>query len=450
MTLPQASGPAEVPARAKQAGDSQARWAWVEASVWTERMLTALDNGVKGGVWYALMDKVYRRENLWSAWLKVQANHGAAGVDGQSVRHFAAQAEKYVDELAVQLRLGQYVPQALRRTYIPKPGSPQPRPLGIPAGRDRVVQGALRHVLEPIFEREFADDSYGFRPGRRAQDALRRVDTLLRQGQVWVVDADLQRYFDSIPHGALLARVRERVADGRVLELLTSLLHADILDGLERWTPAAGTPQGGVISPLLANVYLNPLDHLLARHGFTLIRYADDFVVLCGSEADARVALRLIQDWTAGAGLALHPQKTRLVHMGEPRACFEFLGYCFCRLANGRLSRWPRSKSIQRLKDRLRDLTPRHSGRGLPEIVRSVNAVLRGWFAYFQHSNPWAFPPVEQWLRMRLRSILRCRRGQPGRGHGHDHNRWPNAFFAAQGLYSLSAAHAVARQSARR
>ena len=410
-------------------------------------MLTALEDGVKGGVWYALMDKVYRRENLWSAWLKVQANHGAAGVDGQSVTRFAEQAERQVDELAEQLRLGQYEPQALRRTYIPKPGSPQPRPLGIPAVRDRIVQGALRHVLEPIFEREFADASYGFRPGRRAQDALRRVDALLRQGQVWVVDADLQRYFDTIPHGALLARVRERVADGRVLELLARLLQADILDGLNRWTPTAGTPQGGVISPLLANVYLNPLDHLLAHQGFSLVRYADDFVVLCASEADARAALGLIQNWTAGAGLALHPQKTRVVNLGEPRASFEFLGYCFCRLANGRLGRWPRAKSLQRLKDRLRDLTPRCSGRSLPDIVRSVNAVLRGWFAYFRHSNPATFPPLDRWLRMRLRSILRQRRGASGRGHGHDHNRWPNVFFVAHGLYSLTAARASLRQS---
>ena len=445
-TGPEPRPPAGVPAAATQAGDIQARWGWVEGSVWTARMLTALEDGVKGGVWYALMDKVYRRANLWSAWLKVQANHGAAGIDGQSVTRFAEQAERQVDELAEQLRAGTYVPAALRRTYLPKPGSPTPRPLGIPAVRDRIVQGALRHVLEPIFERAFAASSYGFRPGRQAQDALRHVEALLRQGHVWVVDADLRSYFDTIPHAGLLARVRERVADGRVLTLLEALLHTDILEEGKRWTPAAGTPQGGVISPLLANVYLNPLDHLLAGQGFAMVRYADDFVVLCRTATEAQAALRLIQEWTATAGLALHPEKTRLVNLGEAGARFEFLGYCYCRLDDGRLDHWPRPKSLQKLKDRLRHLTPRQSGLSLADTIRQTNRVLRGWFAYFRHSNRWTFPRLDQWLRTRLRSLLRHRSHRRGRGRGYDHQRWPNAFFAAQGLYSLATAHAAAVQ----
>lgn len=445
------NAPAPLPgvpeARAKQGGEVRARWAWTEGSVWTPRMLTALENGVKGGVWHSLIDKVYCRANLAAAWQKVQANGGAAGVDRQSIRHFAAHAEQHLDRLAEELRTNTYRPLALRRTYIPKPGSTEKRPLGIPAVCDRVVQGALRHVLEPIFEREFAHSSYGFRPQRTAREALRHVNHLLRQGQVWVVDADLQRCFDSIPHAGLLARIRERVADGRVLELVAQFLQADVLDGLDCWTPITGTPQGGVISPLLANIYLHGLDQHLAQHGLALVRYADDFVVLCRTEGEARRALHVIERWTTAAGLTLHPTKTRLVDMGQARASFEFLGYCFYRTQDGRLSHWARDKSVRKLKDTLRRHTPRNSGRSLPEIIRRVNAVLRGWFGYFQHSNAHTFPPVDTWLRMRLRSILRRRRGRKGRGRGRDHHRWPNAYFAAQGLYSLVAAHAAARQS---
>jgi len=233
---------------AKQGAEMGRNWAWIEAGVWTERMLSALGNGVKGGKWYALIDKVYAPATLKLAWAKVQANKGAAGVDGQSVDRFAAKAETYLSELATALREGSYRPQAVKRVDIPK-GDGRTRPLGIPTVKDRIVQQAVRLVIEPIFESGFCDGSYGFRPERGCHDALREVDRWLKEGYTHVVDADLQSYFDTIPHERLMARVEERVSDGRVLDLLRGWLTADILQGLDRWTPTVGSPQGAVMAP---------------------------------------------------------------------------------------------------------------------------------------------------------------------------------------------------------
>ena len=241
--------------RGAEAGD----WSWVEASIWTDGMVSALVDGVKGGRWYSLMDKVWAPAALSAAWARVRANGGAAGVDGQSLERFAARADVYLDELSAALRSGRYRPQAIRRVEIPK-GDGTTRPLGIPVVKDRIVQTAVKLAIEPIFEARFCARSYGFRPGRSCRDALREVDRLVRAGHCYVVDADLAGYFDSIPHEPLLERVAEQISDGRVLDLLRSWLDQDILRGLERWTPTAGTPQGAVISPLLANVYLHPLD----------------------------------------------------------------------------------------------------------------------------------------------------------------------------------------------
>src|SRR5208283_4377122 len=213
-----------------------------------------------------------------------------------------------------ELMADRYTPRPVRRCWIDKLGSKEKRPLGIPAVRDRIVQGAIRNVLEPIFEREFAEHSYGFRPGRGCKDALRRVDGLLESGHTWVVDADLKGYFDTIPHDPLLARVKERVSDGRLLALLEQYLKAGVMDGLKGWEPTEqGTPQGAVISPLLANLYLNPLDHLLAAQGYAMTRYADDFVVQCRDEAHAQRALELVVQWAQANGLTVHPDKTRIV-----------------------------------------------------------------------------------------------------------------------------------------
>jgi RNA-directed DNA polymerase len=270
--------PAGVSERTKQAGEApnlwalRARWNWVEPAVWTERMLTALEQGVKGGKWFSLMDKVYALPNLRKAFARVKANHGAAGVDHVTVKEFEGHLEANLAELSRKLKDGSYRPQAIRRKWIDKPGSPEQRPLGIPTVRDRVVQAALRAVLEPIFERDFAAQSYGFRPNRGCKDALRRVDTLLKQGYRWVVDADLKSYFDTIPRPALLERVQAKIADGRVLSLLEAFLTQGVLEEMNFWTPEAGTPQGGVISPLLSNIYLDALDHEMAASGFEMVR----------------------------------------------------------------------------------------------------------------------------------------------------------------------------------
>ena len=436
--------PTKVPKLAKQAGEVRVRWTWTEPSVWSERMLTALEGGVKGGSWFSLIDKVWNPANLQSAFRKVKANGGAAGVDRVTVKDFEKRLEENLNKVAEQLRTGPYQPQPIRRVWIPKPGSRETRPLGIPTVRDRVVQAALRQVVEPIFEREFAEHSYGFRPQRGAKDALRRVQQLLDQGYHWIVDADLRRYFDTIPQAPMMARVREKVADGRVLDLIAAFLQQPVMETDELWTPQEGTPQGAVISPLLANLYLNPLDHLMAQHGVEMVRYADDFVLLCRSESEARQALAWVQEWTASAGLTLHPEKTRIVDATQ-RGGFDFLGYHF-----ERGYRWPRKKSLKKMQDTIREKTKRTNGRSLRVTIEDLNATLRGWFQYFQHSHRNTFTSVDKWVRMRLRSILRKRQGRQGRGRGSDHQRWNNAFFLQEGLYCLSAAHAEACQSSQR
>jgi RNA-directed DNA polymerase len=445
MTKRTKDKPAVVPFRAKQAGEARPRWWWVEPSVWTERMLTALEQGVKGGVWFSLIDKVYSEGNLQAAFAAVAANHGTAGVDHVTIEQFAARLPENLEHLHASLQAETYVPQAVRRVWIPKPGTNQQRPLGIPTVRDRVAQAALRTVLEPIFERDFAEQSYGFRPGRGCQDALARVDELLKAGYTYVVDADLKSYFDTIPHDKLLEQLRQRVADGRVLALIEAFLKAGIMDGLEEWTPEEGSPQGSVISPLLSNIYLDPLDHRMAAAGFQMVRYADDFVVLCRSRQEAEAALEVIRQWVAEAGLTLHPEKTRIADANREGEGFDFLGYHF-----ERDYRWPRPKSLQKLKTALRPKTRRTNGRSLQAIIADVNRSLQGWFGYFRHSHYTTFEPIDKWVRMRLRSILRKRQKKRGRGRGSDHQRWPNAYFAKLGLYTLKAAHVVASQSSPR
>ena len=431
----------EVTKQAREALDRRRRWSWVEAEVWTDRMLAALETGVKGGQWFSLMDKVYRLPNLQSAFVRVKANGGAAGVDQQTVEMFTRHAEANLERLAKLLREDEYRPKAVKRVWIDKPGGKQKRPLGIPTVGDRVVQAALRHVIEPIFEREFAEQSYGFRPQRGCKDALRRVDQLLEEGYHWVVDADLKSYFDMIPRERLLEQVQRKISDGRVLNLIAAFLAQGVLEEMRYWTPEAGTPQGAVISPLLSNIYLNPLDHLMVQQGVQMVRYADDFVLLCRSQAEAQAVLETVQTWTAAAGLQLHPEKTRIVDATQ-RGGFDFLGYHF-----ERGLRWPRTKSIQKFKDTVREHTRRRNGHSLQVIISNVNRSLCGWFEYFKHSHYTTFAPLDQWIRMRLRSILRKRRGGRGRGRGSDHQRWPNTFFAEYGLFSLTAAYGSERQS---
>jgi RNA-directed DNA polymerase len=446
-TEPRETQPASVPreAGAKQAGYVRARWAWTAPVVWTPRMLTALERGIKGGVWFSLIDKVYSLPNLLSAFARVKANGGAAGSDHQTIAMYEADLETNLEDLSDQLRNGTYRPQRIRRVYIPKPGSRERRPLGIPTVRDRIVQTALRNVMEPIFERDFAEHSYGFRPNRGCKDALRRVDDLLKVGYTHVVDADLKAYFDTIPHQPLMERISRKIADGRVLKLIEAFLTQGVLEGLETWTPTSGSPQGAVISPLLSNAYLDPLDHLMAEQNIEMVRYADDFVILCRSGADAREALERVQQWTADAGLTLHPEKTRLVDTHQEG--FDFLGYHF-----ERGKRWPRDKSMKKFRDSIRAKTPRTHGHSLSVIVANVNWATRGWFEYFKHASyANTFRGLDGWLRRRLRRILLKRHKKHRHsGLGNAHHRWPNSFFAEHGLFSMEAAYARIRQSAAR
>lgn len=415
-----------------QAADIRDRWWWVEHGVWTERMLTRLEQSEPTTKWFRLWDKVMAERNLQSAFWAVWRNAGAPGVDGQTVQQFDEHAEAELAGLREELRTGRYRRQPARRVWIPKPGTTERRPLGIPAVRDRTVEAAVRQVIEPIFERDFAASSYGFRPGRGCREAVARVDELLSQGHVWCVDCDLKSYFDTIPHDRLMALVRERVVDGNVLRLIQQSLKAGVLEELKGWQPTEqGTPQGAVISPMLANLYLNPLDHEMARRGGELVRYADDWVVLCRTGEEANAVLAFLRIWTEAAGLTLHPTKTRIVNAQVEG--FDFLGWHF---RGGK--KWPRKKSLQKLRDKLRPLTKRTNGKSLSAIVAKVNPILRGWHGYFRDSHPSGLRGPDGWLRRRLRAMLRKREKRPGYGLSEaDSRRWPNRWFAVHGLFSL-------------
>jgi RNA-directed DNA polymerase len=405
-------------------------------------MLAALENGVRGGKWFSLIDKVYRAETLKAAWQKVGKNAGAGGVDGQSVERFAARAERYLEELSTALKRGTYRPQPVRRVEIPKGGG-KTRPLGIPVVKDRIVQTALKFVLEPIFEREFLKASYGFRPGLGCKDALREVERLLREGYTYAVDADLRSYFDTIPHAQLLERVEERVSDGRVLELIETYLKQDIVKEMKRWTPTGGTPQGAVISPLLANIYLHSLDCHMQQKGYRMVRYADDFVVLCRNAAEAQAALFEVKAWVEANGLTLSDEKTHVGDCRQEGQGFEFLGY---RFEAGR--RWVRKKSLRAFRERIRMRTKRTRGDSLAKVIADLNPMLRGWFNYFKHAHPMTFKWMDGFVRRRLRAILRKQEKRPGMGQCRDdHQRWPNTFFAVQGLFTMEAAWKLASQS---
>ena len=405
-------------------------------------MLSALVNGVKGGKWFSLMDKVFAPGTLALAWAKVRANKGAAGVDGQSIKRFAAKADLYLSELSAALREGTYRPQPVKRVDIPK-GDGRTRPLGIPTVKDRIVQQAVRLVIEPIFEHGFAEGSYGFRPRRGCHDALREVDELIRDGYTFVVDADLKSYFDMIPHDRLVARIEEHIIDGGVLDLIRGWLKADILKGLDRWTPTAGSPQGAVISPLLANIYLDPLDKLMAARGYRMVRYADDFVILCRTREAADAALDEVRAWVEANGLTLHPEKTHVGDCRVPGQGYEFLGY---RFEAGRRS--VRKKSLDKLKDTIRERTRRTRGDSLDVVIADLNRVLRGWFGYFKLAQSRTFIDLDKLIRRRLRALLRKQEKRPGIGRTvDDQKRWPNAYFADAGLFALYPAWRTARQS---
>jgi RNA-directed DNA polymerase len=436
VTVPFSATPAE---KSENHDDSIAIGDWAHPSVWTDRTLNTPEVGVRGGKWHTLIDKVFSKMNLYASARKVLKKKGSPGVDRQTVEDFADDERMEINRLAEQLREDRYRPSAVRRTWISKPGSSEKRPLGIPTVRDRAVQTAVVHVIEPILDATFHDRSFGFRRGRSSHDALRVVEEKLDAGYVYVVDADLKGYFDTIPKDRLMDLVREEISDRRMLELIEKFLDQSIMEELKEWTPDSGVPQGAVLSPVLSNLYLNGLDHLMAESGYEMVRYADDFVILCRSQDEAEAALEMIRDWVTTNGLTLHPTKTHIVDAREKS--FDFLGYSF----RGRF-RFPRKKSHQKLTARICELTPRKSGQSLECTIKQINRVLRGWFHYFRHCFWNIYGAYDSMIRRRLRRLLEKRhRRNPKRLPRNQ--RWPNSYFAEHGLLSLQQLHVCYVQS---
>jgi len=433
--------PERVPFSATPAGETLTIGQGAQRAVWTDRMLTTLlEDKVKGGKWHALIDKVYAPLNLFASALKVTGKKKAAGVDGQSCDDFAKNLREENRQLGEELKAQTYRPSAVLRVHIPKPGRlNETRPLGIPTVRDRVVQRAVLNVIEPILEHQFHDRSFGFRHGVGAHDALRVVEQQLQDGHVYVVDADLKGYFDTIPKDRLLALVKEHISDSRMLKLIKLFLDQSIMEELREWNPITGVPQGAVLSPLLSNLYLNGLDHRMAADGFEMVRYADDFVVLCRSQGEAERALDQIKSWVEEAGLTLHPTKTTIVDSRVES--FAFLGYSF---RGDKI--YPRRESLAKMKTRITELTKRTRPGSIESIATELSRVLRGWFHYFRHCRWTIFQNLDAKIRSRLRRLLLSRhRNNPKRLPRT--RRWPNAYFAKAGLYSLRENHLRFAQS---
>jgi RNA-directed DNA polymerase len=348
---------------------------------------------------HSLIDKVYKRKNLEMAWEKVKANRGSGGVDGQSLESFASQADQQLDRLQVELKDEAYQPQPVRQVQIPKAGKPgEFRMLGVPTIYDRVCQQALLNRLEPIFEPVFDEANFGYRPGRSTKDAMRKVWQEIQSGREWIVDADLKDFFGSVDHAKLLALIAQRVADGRVLRLIKAMLKAGSYGKGRLFPTERGTPQGGVVSPLLSNILLTPFDQEMRRKGYQLTRYADDWVVTCESAAEARAAVAAALRILNELGVQLHPQKTQIVHV---RQGFEFLGYKIKRgqqlrlppgkirsgAQSGALYAYPREKSIRRFMDQVRALTSRRVPLKTEELMEELNPVLRGWGHHYKRAH---------------------------------------------------------------
>jgi RNA-directed DNA polymerase len=407
------------------------RWEWVEASIWTDAMLIALENGVKGNKWFSLIDKAYRPKTLEAAWLKVKANKGAAGVDKVTIQMFEKQQMKYLKEIEQELKMGTYIPKAVKREYIPKsPG--KWRALGIPSVKDRIVQQAIKMVIEPIFEKEFLDMSYGFRPKKGAHMAIEEVTRLINEGYTWVVDADLQAYFDTIPHDKLIMKVKRRISDGNIIKLIELWLTQEIMDECKQWVPTIGSPQGAVISPLLSNIYLHDLDLAVTTAGYKMVRYADDFVILARSQEEAKEALKVVQAWVAEHELILHPEKTHLGNCAVEGQGFEFLGY---RFEAG--TSWVKRKSSQKFRDRIRELTSKVGGKSIQMVIAKLNPVLRGWCNYFKNVTKYTLGTFDSFVRRRLRAILQRQNKKRSFGAGWCNVKYPNKYFADNGLINM-------------
>ena len=375
--------------------------------------------------WHSLIDKVWNWKNLNEAWGKVKQNRGAGGIDEVSIEEFERNLEQNLNEIQRLLRQDRYKPNPVKRVYIPKPDGKQ-RPLGIPTIRDRVVQQALKNVIEPIFEAEFRDSSFGYRPGKSAKQAIEQIETVRDEGHEWVVDADIKAFFDTVNHEKLIDAVAERISDGRVLRLIRAFLEANVMEeGQERAKNIIGTPQGGVISPLLANIYLHYFDERMAELGYEVVRYADDFLVLCGSEEEAEEAISHVKEILEELELTLHPQKTKIKNFSEG---IDFLGFTV--YVSHKV---PQKEAVRKYKEAVRRATRRNLPINLEMVIQGLNPVVIGWGNYFKIANVnWLYKGLDGWTRMRLRAFKEKRKSY------NSNRRILNAFLRNLGLKSLS------------
>jgi len=376
---------------------------------------------------HSLIDKVYKPLNLYIAWEKVRANKGSGGVDRVTIENFEQNLPQNLDEIHRLLKEDRYLPQPVRRVWIPKPNKDK-RPLGIPSVRDRVVQQALLNRLQRIFEPKFCDCSYGFRPGRSPHQAIEGVEEYLKGGYQWVVEVDIEKFFDTVNQKKLMDLVAEEIADGRVLRLIQSFLRSGVMEDMKVEYRVTGTPQGGVISPLLANIYLHPYDERMTQEGYKAVRFADDIIILCRSRAEAEKALRRTREILEGElNLKLNAQKTKITHKTQT---FEFLGFLFgCGYSDYKI---PRERAIKAFKDRVRHLTRRHQPKSMSQIIGELNPIVRGWGNYFLRGNcQRIFDQLDFWLRNRVTAFKLKRQG------GYGHRKYPYSKLRAMGMLFL-------------